>query len=110
MTLKSGIWSLAEITQANKQNADTAFHVFIDEPTMSAEIYELGAGQVDPQKPHDLDELYYVISGAAEFESQGVSRVVGPGDTIFVAAHIPHHFHSITEDLKVLVVFSKKEP
>src|SRR5262245_14077686 len=34
---------------------------FLSVPDLSAGIYELPAGGVDPQSPHAEDELYYVI-------------------------------------------------
>ncbi len=109
MSLKCGIWPLNDVVQANAAQ-DERFYEFLDTATLSAEIYELKAGQTDLQQPHDLDELYYIVSGTAQFFCDGKSRAVQPGDTIFVAAHIEHRFHDIIEDLKLLVVFSKKEP
>lgn len=77
--------------------------------SMSAGLYELPAGSADPQRPHDEDELYYVIAGAASFECDGAVRAVTAGDTIFVAAREPHRFVDITDDLSVLVVFAPAE-
>ncbi len=109
MSLTSDIWPLAEVSPSSRGDQGL-FHEFLNTATMTAEIYELKAGATDPQKPHDLDELYFVISGTAQFYCDGESRPVKAGDTIFVAAHIEHRFHDITDDLSVLVVFSKKEP
>jgi len=36
-------------------------------------------------------------------------RLVQPGDTIYVAAQVPHKFHTITEDLTLLVFFAPAE-
>jgi mannose-6-phosphate isomerase-like protein (cupin superfamily) len=38
-----------------------------------------------------------------------VDQPVEPGSLVFVAAHVPHRFHSMTEDLTVLVLFSPAE-
>jgi mannose-6-phosphate isomerase-like protein (cupin superfamily) len=34
---------------------------------------------------------------------------VGPGTAIFVPAGVEHHFHSITAELQVLVIFAPAE-
>jgi mannose-6-phosphate isomerase-like protein (cupin superfamily) len=33
-------------------------------------------------------------------------RPVKPGSLVFVAAHVEHRFHSITEDLRVLIFWA----
>lgn len=82
------------------------YEEFLRKPSMSAGLYELPAGSVDPQQPHTEDELYFVIAGCATFECSGKRRPVGPHETIFVEAHAPHRFVDITADLTVLVVFA----
>lgn len=77
---------------------------------MRVEYLEYPAGHVDSQQPHEWDELYYIISGSSDFTADGVTRPVAAGDSIFVAAKIPHIFHGITQALSVIVVFSKQEP
>ncbi len=109
MPLPYDIWPLEDLEHANMASP-RPFHVFLDKPTMSAELFELPAGGTDTQKPHNLDELYYIISGRSKFTVDGEVRDINAGDTIFVAAHIEHRFHDIEEDLKILVIFSKKEP
>lgn len=107
--LRQKVWPLDEVKA--KVGADgRPFHIFLDNDTMSAELYQLPAGSVDMQSPHSKDEMYYVISGAAQFTADGVESSVKVGDSIFVKAGIAHRFHDITEDLSVLVFFSKMEP
>lgn len=95
--------------RARRADAGRLYQEFVRRPSMSAGLYELPAGSADPQQPHDEDELYYLITGAASFECDGVVRLVTAGDTIFVAAHAPHRFVDITRDLSVLVVFAPAE-
>jgi mannose-6-phosphate isomerase-like protein (cupin superfamily) len=73
---------------------------------MSAGIYELPAGDIDPQQPHTEDEVYYVIRGRAAIQVGDEVRDVAPGTVIFVSAGVEHRFHSIAEDLTVLVIFA----
>jgi mannose-6-phosphate isomerase-like protein (cupin superfamily) len=84
---------------------------FLRVPAMSCGVYLLRAGEDDPQLPHDEDEIYYVVSGVARMKVRTENepeqdRVITPGDVIFVAAHEEHRFHSITEELVLLVVFA----
>ncbi len=89
------------------------YREFLRTSSMSAGVYALPAGGEDKQTPHTEDEIYYVVSGRARFFSNGESkrrdRNVGPGSVIFVAAKADHRFHSITEDLVLLVFFTPPE-
>jgi mannose-6-phosphate isomerase-like protein (cupin superfamily) len=65
---------------------------------------------VDPQVPHDQDEIYIVVSGRGTVVS-GLSedklerKSYGPGDAIFVAAGHVHRFVDFTDDFGTWVVF-----
>ena len=79
---------------------------FLTAPTMSVGVYELAAGSTDPQRPHTEDEIYYVLDGRGRIRVGDDDSEVKPGSVIFVAAGQAHKFHSITEDLSLLVVFA----
>lgn len=79
---------------------------FLQGDSMSVGVYELLAGGVDTQPPHIEDEVYYVTNGRGEVLVGEESQAVAPGAVIFVAAGVEHRFHSITEDLTLLVVFA----
>ena len=76
---------------------------------LSAGLYVIEAGGVDGQAPHTEDEVYVILAGRARFTAGGETRSVSPGDTIFVAADVPHRFHEVTEELRVIVVFGPAE-
>jgi mannose-6-phosphate isomerase-like protein (cupin superfamily) len=78
-------------------------------PAMSAGLYVLQPGEPDPQAPHQQDELYYVVGGKATIRVGSEDRPVTPGSAVFVPAGVVHHFHSITAELRVLVVFAPAE-
>lgn len=82
---------------------------FIRIPSMSAGVYRLPAGAVDPQSPHTEDELYYIVSGRAAMTVGGNEHEVRTGSIVFVEANVPHRFHSITEELVILVMFAPAE-
>jgi len=67
-------------------------------------LYMLKAGAEDQQKPHDTDEVYYVVSGKGKFEAGGEKVIAQTGSILFVKAAVAHRFFDIEEDL-VLVVF-----
>jgi len=85
------------------------YHEFLRLPAMSAGIYELTAGASDNQKPHHEAEIYYVISGRADFRAGAEVSPVSSGSILFVAAGVEHRFENITEDLRLLVVFAPAE-
>lgn len=82
---------------------------FLRHPSLSLGLYVLPAGSVDPQQPHNEDEVYYIVSGQGQIDVGDETQPVQPGSIVFVAAYIPHKFHSITEALKILVFFAPAE-
>lgn len=82
---------------------------FLRVSSLSVGIYSLPAGGQDLQQPHTEDEVYLVINGRAQIRVGAEDRPVAPGSVVFVAARVPHHFHSITEALDLLVFFAPAE-
>jgi mannose-6-phosphate isomerase-like protein (cupin superfamily) len=99
------IFHMADLVAAREQ-VGQLYYEFLHVPAMSAEVYQLAAGSTDPQQPHTEDELYYVVQGRAQIRVDNEDQAVEPGSLIFVAARVDHRFHSITEDLTVLVFFA----
>ncbi|HYX48368.1 MAG TPA: cupin domain-containing protein [Ktedonobacteraceae bacterium] len=95
------------IDQQNQTGRD--YLEFLRVPSLSAGLYMLPAGAVDTQEPHTEDEIYYVISGRASIRVDQESRPVETGSLIFVKANVEHRFHTITQDLRVLVLFAPAE-
>ncbi len=88
-----------------QQRLKEAYVEFFRAESLSLGLYVLPAGSVDPQQPHDEDEVYYVVSGSARLTTGTEDRDVKPGTSIFVPAGLEHRFHSIEENLIILVVF-----
>jgi len=82
---------------------------FLRVPALSAGVYVLRAGETDPQRPHREDEIYYVTSGRGVIRVATEDRPVQSGSIVYVPPGVEHRFHSITEDLRVLVVFAPAE-
>ncbi|MBX2999377.1 MAG: cupin domain-containing protein [Caldilineaceae bacterium] len=92
-----------------RRHSGKSYLEFLRYPSMSMGLYELPSDGVDPQQPHAEDEIYYVVRGRAQIYVDGEDRTVGPGSVIFVARGIEHRFHTIEEDLSILVVFAPAE-
>ena len=97
-----------EVTNLRQASGDS-YVQFVNEGSLSLGLYVLPAGSVDTQLPHAEDEVYYVIEGRATITVGEEDRPVRPGSTVFVAAHVPHRFHSIEKDLTLLVFFAPAE-
>lgn len=82
---------------------------FLRVPAMSVGVYVLAPGAVDHQSPHGEDEIYFVVRGHARVHRGEEELAVGPTDVVFVPARQAHRFHSITEELVLLVVFAPAE-
>ncbi|MBI1293516.1 cupin domain-containing protein [bacterium] len=95
--------------QGERRQRSKSYLEFLRHRSMSMGIYELSAESADPQQPHNEDEVYYVVGGRAQIYVGGEDRPVGPGSIAFVAAGVEHRFHSIEEDLSVLVFFAPAE-
>ena len=92
-----------------EQKGGQAYLEFLRVPALSLGLYALPAGGVDPQKPHTEDEVYYVVEGRGFIRVGDEDRPVEPGTVVFVAANVEHRFHTISEDLKILVFFAPAE-
>ncbi|MFF1905072.1 cupin domain-containing protein [Kitasatospora sp. NPDC058218] len=94
---------------AERAANDGAYLRFLREPRMSAGLYALSPGATDPQTAHAQDEIYQVVSGRAELTVGDETTTVARGTVVYVPAGVPHRFHHVTEELRVLVVFSPPE-
>jgi mannose-6-phosphate isomerase-like protein (cupin superfamily) len=100
-----------ELTQliSQREARDQLYLEFLKVPDLSMGLYALPAGGKDPQSPHTEDEVYYVVSGQAKILVANEDRDVQAGSIIHVAKNVAHHFHSIEQDLTVLVFFAPAE-
>jgi mannose-6-phosphate isomerase-like protein (cupin superfamily) len=77
--------------------------------SLSSGLYVLPVGAVDAQEPHAEDEVYVVVAGGSLFTAGQETREVRAGDILFVAAGLPHRFHDISEELRIVVIFAPPE-
>jgi quercetin dioxygenase-like cupin family protein len=102
------VFEIAELFAAQTRS-DKAYLEFLRVPSLSVGLYVLPAGGIDPQQPHTEDEVYYVVGGRGMIQVGAEDRAVETGAIVFVAAGVEHRFHSITEELKILVFFAPAE-
>jgi mannose-6-phosphate isomerase-like protein (cupin superfamily) len=95
--------------RSERARKDQPYLEFLRAESMSAGIYVLGPGEQDMQEPHRQDELYFVVRGEGRITVADEDAEVRTGSTIFVAANVPHHFHSIGRELTLLVFFAPPE-
>jgi mannose-6-phosphate isomerase-like protein (cupin superfamily) len=95
------------IDQQNQSGQD--YLEFLRVPSLSTGLYMLAAGAVDTQEPHTEDEVYYIISGRGFIQVGSESHPVEAGTLVYVEANVEHRFHTIAEDLRVLVIFAPAE-
>ena len=92
-----------------RSKAEKPYREFLRVPAMSAGLYVLSAGGNDAQRPHQEDEMYYVIRGRGRFRAGDEDTEVSAGSVLFVAAQVEHRFYDIAEELAVLVFFAPAE-
>jgi mannose-6-phosphate isomerase-like protein (cupin superfamily) len=100
-----------ELTQLIPRRAasNKLYLEFLKVPDLSMGLYVLPAGGTDPQSPHTEDEVYYVVSGRAKIRVADEDRPVQAGSIVYVAKNVEHRFHSIEEELTLLVFFAPAE-
>jgi mannose-6-phosphate isomerase-like protein (cupin superfamily) len=71
--------------------------------TMSVELYK--PDKIDPQTPHEQDELYVILRGSGTFFVNGERMPFRDNDVLFVPAGIEHRFENFTDDFATWVIF-----
>ena len=93
-----------------RQQADSGrrYLPFLRVPELHAGVYVLEAGADDTQQPHGDDEVYYVVRGHGVLQAGDQKFAAEPGAVLYVRAGVSHRFHSISEELELLVFFAAK--
>ncbi|HEX2993178.1 MAG TPA: dimethylsulfonioproprionate lyase family protein [Anaerolineales bacterium] len=94
---------------SQREASNKLYLEFLKVPDLSMGLYVLSAGATDPQSSHTEDEVYYVVSGKARIRVADEDRPVQAGSIVYVAKNVEHKFHSIEEELTVLVFFAPAE-
>lgn len=84
-------------------SADGTYGVVLEHGSLELGYYRPGG--VDPQEPHDRDEVYVVRSGSGFFVVDDERQPVKAGDALFVPAFAEHRFEDFTDDFAAWVMF-----
>ena len=103
--IKGKVFHLKKITR-QRRALGRAYYEFFKADAMKGAVYVLGKGGSDGQKPHDVDEVYYVVRGKAVVLVGKETAQVETGSVIYVPAGEEHRFQDIEEDLELLVIFA----
>jgi mannose-6-phosphate isomerase-like protein (cupin superfamily) len=109
--MKRGNMQAYELAQliSRQKDSNKLYLEFLKVPDLSMGLYILRAGGTDPQSPHTEDEVYYVVNGQAKIQVADEDRAVQAGSIVYVAKNVEHRFHSIEEELTILVFFVPTE-
>ena len=101
-------FDLSEVDRQRRQ-ANKPYLELLRAPGLSLGLYVLPPGGTDTQGPHGEDEVYHVIRGRGRFRLGEDDRAVQPGSILFAPTGEPHRFHSVTEEMHILVFFAPAE-
>lgn len=101
-------YELAQLI-SQRESSNQAYFEFLKVPDLSMGLYVLPVNGVDLQSPHTEDEVYYVVSGKGKIKVADEDRDVQAGSIVYVAKNVEHKFHSIEEELTILVFFAPAE-
>lgn len=101
-------YELAQLI-SQREASNKLYLEFLKIPDLSMGLYVLPADGTDPQSPHTEDEVYFVVSGRAKIKVADENRDVQAGSIVYVPKNVEHRFHSIEEELTVLVFFAPAE-
>jgi len=93
-----------------EQAGGPAYREFLRLPGASLGLYLLRPAGTDQQHPHFTDEIYVVLGGKAQLSIEGTDHEVQAGSVVAIDHGREHHFHNVTEDLRILAIFAPPEP
>ena len=82
---------------------DKRYGVLLEHGTLELGYYKPDG--VDPQNPHDQDEVYIIMSGSGYFVVEDDRQPFQAGDALFVPAFVAHRFEDFTDDFAAWVIF-----
>jgi len=96
----------ADLVAAQDRPGEHTYVDFLRKEMLSLGMAVWPAGGEDTQQPHTEDEVYVVMSGRGQIRVADEDRPVEPGSVVYVGAGVKHRFHSVAEDLHVLVFWA----
>ena len=97
---------VTDLTRLLGAHGGATYREFLRVPALSLGLFAASPGYADVQSPHEQDEVYVVLAGAAVVDVSGDRRPVQAGSVVYVPKGVPHHFLDVSDDLRVVVVFA----
>ena len=95
--------TVAAALESVRESDDGAYGVLLERGSLQIGFYRpIG---VDPQQPHDKDEVYIIQSGTGHFVLGSQRQPFSPGEALFVPAGVVHRFEDFSEDFAAWVIF-----
>jgi mannose-1-phosphate guanylyltransferase len=102
--------SLDKILEWEKNQSVYTFDVLNKEHfDVELKRYTPDSGQANTNHTHDMDELYYIISGSGMASVGDDTYSVKEGEMIFVEQGVEHEFYDIADEITVLKVLAGTE-
>lgn len=96
-------YTIEQALETLSRSADKTYGIVLEHGSLELGYYK--PVRIDPQQPHDRDEIYIVSSGSGFFVVEGNRQPVETGDALFVPAFAHHRFEDFTDDFAVWVMF-----
>lgn len=96
-------YTLQAALRAVSQSDDRVYGVLLEHGTLELGFYQ--PVKVDPQQPHDRDEVYIIQKGSGYFVLGETRQPFESGEALFVRAGAIHRFEDFTEDFAAWVIF-----
>lgn len=95
--------TIAAALESARKSVDGMYGVLLARGRLELGFYKPDG--IDPQQPHERDELYIVHSGSGSFVCDGRRQPFEPGEALFVPAGVTHRFEDFTDDFCAWVMF-----
>ena len=95
--------TLQNAQRAAMASADGLYGVLLENGSMELGYYQ--PKNSDEQTPHEQDEIYIVQTGTGTLARGDEKIAFGPGDALFVAAGVEHHFIDFSDNFGAWVIF-----
>lgn len=96
-------FSVEQALEQVSASDDKKYGILLEHGTLELGYYKPDG--VDPQDPHDRDEVYIVQSGSGYFVVEDDRQSFQAGDALFVPAFVVHRFEDFTDDFAAWVIF-----
>src|SRR5688572_17830669 len=102
---EAGAFDIGEVAKRLAARSG-GYEILLETAGLERGVYVLVAPEPDRQRPHEWDEVYYVLEGRGTLTVEGEEIPAEEGRAIFVKAGAEHRFTGY-EGLSLLVFFDK---